>query len=41
MRSTIEDPLRGRRFLSAGAGRSGQSDISLRIEEILRAELFP
>jgi predicted transcriptional regulator len=28
-----------RRFLSTGAGRSGETDISERIEEILRGEL--
>jgi hypothetical protein len=28
-----------RRFLAAGAGRSGRSDVSERIEEILRAEV--
>jgi predicted DNA-binding protein len=28
-----------RRFLAAGAGRSGQRDVSERIEEILREEL--
>ena len=28
-----------RRFLAAGAGRSGYSDISERIEEILRSEV--
>lgn len=31
-------PQAGRRLLAAGAGRSGQSDISERIEEILRQE---
>ena len=30
---------RRRRLLAAGAGRSGQSDVSERIEEILAAEL--
>jgi len=30
-----------RRLLAAGAGRSGQGDISERIEEILREELRP
>ena len=29
----------GRRFLAAGAGASGQDDISERIEEILAAEV--
>jgi predicted DNA-binding protein len=29
----------GRRLLAAGAGRSGRSDVSERIEELLRAEL--
>jgi predicted transcriptional regulator len=29
----------GRRLRAAGAGRSGRSDISERIEELLRAEL--
>ncbi len=28
----------GRQLLAAGAGRSGQTDVSERIEEILRAE---
>jgi predicted transcriptional regulator len=30
-----------RKLLSAGAGDSGQSDISMRIEELLREELQP
>ena len=30
-----------RRLLAAGAGRSGQTDISERIEEILRGEMQP
>ena len=40
-REAIEAHLDGnprRRFLSAGAGRSGRSDISQRIEEILEKE---
>jgi predicted transcriptional regulator len=32
-------PGRRRRLLAAGAGRSGHSDVSERIEEILAAEL--
>lgn len=42
-REAIEEHLgarRGRRkLLAAGAGRSGEGDISYRIEEILRAEV--
>jgi plasmid stability protein len=34
-------PGRRRQLLAAGAGKSGRSDISERIEEILRAELAP
>jgi predicted transcriptional regulator len=30
-----------RRLLAAGAGRSGQSDVAERVEEILRRELAP
>src|SRR6266508_1730883 len=38
-REAIEAHLGGRRrLMAAGAGRSGRSDISERIEEILRAE---
>jgi predicted transcriptional regulator len=43
-REAIEAHLgvgRRRRLLAAGAGRSGQADISERIEEILRAEVAP
>lgn len=43
-RQAIETHLerRGkRRLLAAGAGRSGQGDVSERIEEILRAEWGP
>lgn len=42
-REAIESHLGGnkRRLGSTGAGRSGQSDISERIEEILRAEVGP
>ena len=32
-------PLTRRRFLAAGAGSSGRSDISERIEQILAAEV--
>jgi predicted transcriptional regulator len=43
-RQAIEEHLgrrrRGRRqLLAAGAGRSGSGDVSVRIEEILRAEV--
>jgi Arc/MetJ-type ribon-helix-helix transcriptional regulator len=43
-REAIEAHLGGtstgrRRLLAAGAGRSGQADVSERIEEILRAEV--
>lgn len=41
-REAIEAHLRGggrRRLLAAGAGRSGRSDVSERIEEILAAEV--
>lgn len=42
-REAIEEhlgPRRGnRKLLAAGAARSGSSDISVRIEEILRAEV--
>lgn len=42
-REAIEAHLRGgrgrRKLLGAGAGRSGHSDISERIEEILRIEV--
>ena len=31
--------LRGRRLAAAGAGRSGRTDISVRIEEILASEV--
>ncbi len=34
-------PAGRRRLLAAGAGRSGASDVSERIEEILRAEVAP
>jgi predicted transcriptional regulator len=44
-REAIETLLGGsakrRTFLSSGAGASGQSDISERIEEILRSEVAP
>lgn len=42
-REAIESHLGGRerRLSSTGAGRSGQHDISERIEEILRAEASP
>lgn len=44
-REAIETHLLGvagrRRLLAAGAGRSGRSDVSERIEEILRAEVGP
>jgi predicted transcriptional regulator len=45
-REAIENHLsmkagRHRRLLAAGAGRSGHSDISVRIEEILAAEVKP
>ena len=33
--------LRGRRLGAAGAGRSGRTDISVRIEEILASEVTP
>jgi predicted transcriptional regulator len=38
-REAIERHLGGRRLLAAGAGRSGHTDISERIEEILQAEV--
>jgi hypothetical protein len=38
-REAVERHLGGRRLLAAGAGRSGETDISERIEEILAAEL--
>lgn len=40
-REAIEEHLGGggRRLLAAGAGRSGRSDVSERIEEILAAEV--
>jgi predicted transcriptional regulator len=38
-REAIERHLGGRRLLAAGAGRSGHTDISERIEEILAAEV--
>jgi predicted transcriptional regulator len=39
-REAIEVHLGGRRrLLAAGAGRSGRTDVSERIEEILRAEV--
>jgi predicted transcriptional regulator len=40
-RSALEDHLRGgrRRLRAAGAGHSGHSDVSERIEEIISAEL--
>jgi hypothetical protein len=38
-REAIELHLGGRRLLAAGAGRSGRTDVSERIEEILRAEV--
>ena len=37
-REAVERHLGGRRLLAAGAGRSGHTDISERIEEILAAE---
>lgn len=43
-REAIEAYLGGgppRRLLAAGAGRSGQTDISERIEELLREEVAP
>ncbi|HLN15623.1 MAG TPA: CopG family transcriptional regulator [Acidimicrobiales bacterium] len=44
-REAIEAHLGGakdkRRLMAAGAGHSGRSDISERIEEILRAEVKP
>lgn len=45
-REAIEAHLGGpapdqRRFMSAGAGRSGHHDISERIEELLREEVTP
>jgi predicted transcriptional regulator len=41
-REAIETHLGGRRRLrAAGAGRSGRTDVSERIEEILRAEVAP
>ena len=41
-REAIQAHLGGRRqFLSAGAGRSGRTDVSERIEEILAAEVAP
>jgi predicted transcriptional regulator len=38
-REAIERHLGRRRLLAAGAGRSGQADVSERIEEILRTEV--
>jgi predicted transcriptional regulator len=38
-REAVERHLGGRRLLAAGAGRSGETDISERIEEILAAEV--
>jgi predicted transcriptional regulator len=38
-REAIESHLGKRRLFAAGAGRSGQGDVSERIEEILRAEV--
>jgi predicted transcriptional regulator len=38
-REAIERHLGGRRLLAAGAGRSGHTDISERIEEILEDEV--
>jgi predicted transcriptional regulator len=43
-RAALEQHLgagKGRRFSAAGAGHSGRSDISERIEEILASELPP
>ena len=43
-REAIETHLgdrRERRLLAAGAGRSGQTDVSERIEEVLRQEWAP
>jgi predicted transcriptional regulator len=37
-REAIEQHLGKRRLLASGAGRSGHSDLSERIEEILQAE---
>lgn len=44
LRESVEEHLaaargRRRRLLAAGAGRSGRSDVSERIEEILAAEV--
>jgi predicted transcriptional regulator len=38
-REAVERHLGGRHLLAAGAGRSGHTDISERIEEILAAEV--
>jgi predicted transcriptional regulator len=38
-REAVERHLGGRRLLAAGAGHSGHTDISERIEEILAAEV--
>lgn len=38
-RQAIEARVGRRRLLAAGAGRSGQNDVSERIEEILRDEV--
>lgn len=35
----LRGPTDGRRFVAAGAGRSGREDISERIEEILSEEI--
>lgn len=40
-REAIESHLGDRRLLAAGSGRSGRSDISERIEEILASEVGP
>jgi len=39
--SLLGAPRGRRRLLAAGAGRSGRSDVSERIEEILRSEVTP
>jgi predicted transcriptional regulator len=38
-REAIEEHIGRRRLLAAGAGRSGAGDVSVRIEEIPRAEV--
>ena len=39
VREAVEAHVGRRRLRSFGAGKSGQSDISVRIEEILRSEV--